>query len=124
MENDLFRLLLTSCGAVCYSVYVWFLSRKKGVYMKALRIRYGDYMSRLRERGMTQKQVAEAVGVTNRHWSLVVSGAVQNVGGVTAAEAAAVLGMTFDQLWEVVEVPDPAIAPKSGAGVLQMAAAG
>lgn len=99
-------------------------TQARGDAMKALRIRYGDYMSRLRERGMTQKQVAEAVGVTNRHWSLVVSGAVQNVGGVTAAEAATVLGMTFDQLWEVVEVPDPVVAPKSGAGVLQMAAAG
>lgn len=92
--------------------------------MKALRIRYGEYMGRLREHGLTQKEFAERIGVTQRHWSVVVNGRVSNVSGVTAAQAADALGVAFDALWEVVEVPDPAIAPKSAAGVLQMAAAG
>jgi transcriptional regulator with XRE-family HTH domain len=78
--------------------------------VKILRIKYGNYAERLRALGLDQQDVAQAVGVSSRHWSLIVLGKSSNPFAVTAREAAAVLGMEFDDLWEVVEVPDPPVS--------------
>ena len=92
--------------------------------MKILRIKYGNYAERLRALGLDQQDVAQAVGVSSRHWSLIVLGKSSNPFAVTAREAAAVLGMEFDDLWEVVEVPDPpVVSPKDAAASLVNSAA-
>jgi transcriptional regulator with XRE-family HTH domain len=91
--------------------------------VKVLQIRYGNYAERLRALGMDQQDVARKIGVSNQHWSLIVLGKSRNPYAVTAREAAAALGMEFDDLWEVVEVPDPPVAPKDvAAGLVSNAA--
>ena len=111
---------------VCYPVCVKCdFQREGGKTVKILRIKYGNYAERLRALGINQQDVAKEIGVSNQHWSLIVLGKSRNPYAVTARLAASVLGMEFDDLWEVVEVPDPASAgvPKDVAAGLVSSAA-
>ena len=84
------------------------------------KIRYGLYAEKLREQGMTQTRLAEVAGLVPQHLSLVVLGRRPNVSISVAMKIAAALGVTVDDLFELVPAEKAAPAPKAGAVDLVM----
>lgn len=87
-----------------------------------LRVRYGVYAERLKDAGLTQTRLAEMVGIAQQHLSLVALGRKPNVSAAVAMRIAQALGVTMEELFELVPAAS-APAPKGGAVDLVMAPA-
>lgn len=79
-----------------------------------LRVRYGVYAERLKEAGLTQARLAEMAGIAPQHLSLVALGRKPNVSAAVAMRIAQALGVTMEELFELVPA-NKAAAPKDGA---------
>lgn len=84
------------------------------------KIRYGVYAEKLREAGLTQARLAEIAGLVPQHLSFVVLGRRPNVSVTVALKIADALGVTVDDLFELVPAEKAAPAPKVGAVDLVM----
>jgi DNA-binding XRE family transcriptional regulator len=90
--------------------------------MKVIRLKVGAYHEQLEKLGVSQRQLAPDIGITEAHLSAIVRGRKPNVSLRVALAISGALGMRIDDLFELVDAPEGQVPKSAAAGLVSNAA--